>query len=154
MRAQFGESDDEGNIVLDTTTGSRSAADFVDAMEKKMKEDAGTGAASRRGSKEVLLTADMDEDEDGKKKKREAPDVKKSMVAWVIGLSRPELVYVLHGFFMAAAGPAAVDSVGLMPWPPPPPDPLPGLSFLDASAPLSRAPSFPSTLSSLARLLL
>lgn len=95
VRAQFGDSDEHGNIVLDTS-GSRRALEIVDALEVNLKDKEAKAGEKPKVAKEVLLTADMDEDEEGgKKHKRDAPEVKRSMVAWVIGLSRPELMYVM-----------------------------------------------------------
>lgn len=88
VRAQFGESDAEGNIVLDLHSRRGSHVDTLADLDKVLNEKIANAAAT----KEVVLSADMaDEEDEDKKMKREAPEVKRSMVAWVLGMNRPEV---------------------------------------------------------------
>jgi hypothetical protein len=160
VRAQFGDSDEHGNIVLDTT-GSRRATEIVNALEENLKDKKAKAVEDpkKQAAKEVLLTADMDEDEEGSKKhKRDAPNVDRSMVAWVVGLSRPELMYVMKSrrregrlfAFCPSLPRCALISRHIPPL-------ILHFSAASSSSAVyllsSRAPCFPSTRSSLVKLL-
>lgn len=57
----------------------------------------------RRSSKEALLSADMGEENEDKEKEhiKSAPVVKRSMVAWVMGLNKPEALFLIIGSLAA-----------------------------------------------------